>query len=101
MLDHFFGAGQLFQLARLRKIAKNQLQVLGLFERLIRCEKPDTVGDNIACQRGKKVVGIEIAGKAAMRAERAQRTGHVDNLPGSVSALFQTGGFGKSRPPAP
>ena len=70
-------AGQLFQFARLREVAVDQLEVLGLFERFVIVGRLVAVGYDVARQCGKNVGRVGIGSQGGHAGERAQRTGDV------------------------
>ena len=68
-------AGQLFQFARLRKVAVHQLQVLGLLQRFVAVRGLVAVGDHVARQGGQHVLGAGISRNRGHAGERTQRSG--------------------------
>ena len=68
-------AGQLFQLAGLREVAVDQLEVLGLFQRFVVVRRLIAVGDDVAGQCRQHVGRVGIGRQGGHAGEGAQRTG--------------------------
>ena len=68
-------AGQLFQLARLREVAVDELEVLGLFERFVIVRRLIAVGDDVAGEGRQNVGGVGIGRQGGHACEGAERAG--------------------------
>src|SRR5262249_16285127 len=72
-LDDVIGAGQLFELARLRKISDHELEELGLLERLVAAGGLISVSYNVTRQRAEYVIGGKVRRERGHSRERMQR----------------------------
>ncbi len=58
----------------------DQLQVLGLFQRLVAVRRLVTIGHDVAGQSREDILGINFARNRRHPVERAQRTRHIGHL---------------------
>ncbi len=92
-LDHLLIAGQLGEFMGLGKVAMDQLEVLGLLQRIVAVGSLVAIGDDVASQGRQNLFGSRIRRDRGHAGERTQRTG---NRGGELWILRPGGGRGST-----